>query len=168
MATATRSLSPSGVAYQPRPRAVADRSLDRALRNAARELRAACRQQLDPSTSRQFTDSQRGRPLGTLGLARLLDGACRAGAPLAAALQLVRALEGHVRSLWLEPSADCPRAALQHETATQGMADLAQLQSVLTMSAADLERAVEATAAQITASQQLLASLTRELGRRRA
>jgi hypothetical protein len=123
---------------------------------------------LDPAASQQFSDAQRGRPLGTLGLARLLDGAHRAEAPLAAGLQVARAVEAHVRGVWLEPECGCPRAALQRETATQGLADLAQLQSVLSMSAADLERAIECTAAQITAGQELLASLTRELGRRRA
>ena len=154
--------------YQPRPQAVVDRSLDRAVRNAARQLRAACPRTLDGAASQQFSDAQRGRPLGTLGLARMLDGARRAGAPLSAALQLVMAIEGHVRALWAEPGTDCPRAALRRETATQGAADVAQLQGVLTMSPADMERAIECTGMQISAAEELLAALTRELGRRRA
>jgi len=168
MPTAAASRRSAPTTYQTRPQALADRHLDRAVRDALRQLRAGCPRTLDGASSQAFSDAQRGRPLGTLALSRMLNGAHRAAAPLDAALQLVRVIEGHVRALWLEPEAECSRTALQRETSTQGTADLAQLQSVLTMSPADLERAIEATAAQITASQQLLASLTRELGRRRA
>lgn len=168
MPTTAASRAPLRVGYQPDRPALVDRALDRTVRDCLRQLRAACPGTLDAAASQAFSDAARGRAVGTLALSRMLDGARRSGAPLASALQVVRAVEGHVRSLWLEPEGECPRTALQRETATQGTADLAQLQSVLTMSPADLERAIEATAVQITASQQLLASLTREVGRRRA
>jgi hypothetical protein len=122
---------------------------------------------MDGAASQQFSDAQRGRPLGTLGLARMLDGARRAGAPLSAALQLARVVEAHVRAVWADEQALCPRAALRRETESQALADVAQLQSALSLSIGDLELAVERTAQQLTAGQELMAALTAELNRRR-
>lgn len=167
MPTTAASRGAPTVAYQPRRPALADRALDRAVRNALRQLRADCVETLDAASSQAFSDAQRGRALGTLCLSRMLHGARRAGARMTTALQLVWAIEGEVRSVWTDERSPGAHVALQRETEAQAAADVAQMQSALTMSVADLERAIEHTAQQLTAGRELLAALTAELNRRR-
>lgn len=135
------------------------RMLDLAVRDALRQLRAACVRPVEPHAAQSFTDSAKGRHIGTLSLQRMLVGARLAGAPRADALQLVRAVEGVILSLWPDPAADCPRAALEAETIAQAHADAAQVRAVLSECAGDLDAAIERTGRAITAQQSLLAAL---------
>lgn len=133
--------------------------LDVAVRDALRQLRAACVRPVEPHAAQSFTDAVKGRHIGTLALQRMLFGARLAGAPREDALQLVRAVEGVVLSLWPDPAADCPRAALEAETIAQAHADAAQIRAVLSECAGDLDAAIERTGRAITAQQSLLAAL---------
>lgn len=135
------------------------RMLDVAVRDALRQLRAACVRPVEQHAAQAFTDAAKGRHIGTLSLQRMLFGARLAGAAKADALQLVRAVEGVVLSLWPEQVSACPRAALEAETIAQAHADAAQMRAVLSECAGDLDAAIERTGRAITAQQCLLAAL---------
>lgn len=135
------------------------RMLDVAVRDALRQLRAACVRAPEPHAAQSFTDAVKGRHIGTLSLQRMLVGARIAGASRADAWQLVRAVEGVVAALWPAPAEACPRAALEAETIAQAHADAAQLRAVLSECAGDLDAAIERTGRAITAQQSLLAAL---------
>lgn len=135
------------------------RMLDVAVRDALRQLRAACVRAPETHAAQSFTDAVKGRHIGTLALQRMLIGARVAGAAKADALQLVRAFEGVVAAIWHEPTDACPRAALEAETIAQAHADAAQMRAVLSECAGDLDAAIERTGRAITAQQSLLAAL---------
>lgn len=135
------------------------RMLDTAVRDALRQLRAACVRTPDEHAAQSFTDAVKGRHIGTLSLMRMLTGARVAGAAKADALQLARAVEGIIHALWHEPTESCPREALEAETIAQAHADAAQMRAVLSECAGDLDAAIERTGRAITAQQSLLAAL---------
>lgn len=135
------------------------RLLDIAVRDALRQLRAACVRAPEEHAAQSFTDAVKGRHIGTLSIQRMLIGARVAGAAKSDALQLVRAIEGIVEAIWHEPTDACPRAALEAETIAQAHADAAQLRAVLSECAGDLDAAIERTGRAITAQHHLLAAL---------
>lgn len=152
-----RSRSLSGYPTQRRPRV--GRLLDHAVRDALRQLRAACTVAPEEHAAQAFTDSAKGRHIGTLSIGRMLIGARLAGAAREDALQLVRAFESVVLVLWRQPEAPCPQSALEAETIAQAHADAAQVRAVLSDCAGDLDAAIEATSRALTQQQALLTAL---------
>lgn len=161
VASTTQRTSPPGdrIGY---PRAGiprVGRMLDAAVRDALRQLRAACASPLDEHAAQAFTDAVKGRHIGTLAIQRMLLGARLAGALREDALQLVRAIEGIVLAIWHEPGARSTREALEAETIAQAHADAAQMRAVLSECAGDLDAAIEATGRELTRKHALLAAL---------
>lgn len=135
------------------------RMLDTAVRDALRQLRAACVRTPDEHAAQAFTDAVKGRHIGTLSIQRMLLGARMAGAQRDDALQLVRAIEGIVLTLWRETHTHCPRTALEAETLAQAQADAVQVRAVLSECAGDLDAAIERTQRAISAQHELLITL---------
>jgi hypothetical protein len=133
--------------------------LDAAVRDALRQLRAACAHPLDEHAAQAFTDAVKGRHIGTLSIQRMLFGARLAGATRDDALQLARAVEGIVLAIWRDAAELSPRAALEAETLAQAHADTVQMRAVISECAGDLDAAIEATGRELTQKQTLLAAL---------
>lgn len=153
----SRPRAPIGYPTRALPRV--GRMLDVAVRDALRQLRAACVRAPETHAAQSFTDATKGRHIGTLALQRMLIGARVAGADKADALQLVRAIEGVVLAIWHEPAESCPRLALEAETIAQAQADAAQVKAVLSECAGDLDAAIELTSRALTRQQTLLGVL---------